>query len=206
MSFKAVAWCKDQDCNIPLTKLVLVWLCEYADENNSCYPSQKHLAKLCGVTDRSVRRSLKWLENNNLIRVKHVSGTSNRYFVCMDISDHTPKDAQVQPVRTPISDNKKEYKKDISKEFDEWWMLYPRKVSKYTAYASYVKALKDLDHELHILILLKVAREWLDTDKKYIPHASTWLNQKRYFDYVVKDGKKYKLKEIKNNNLNNLAG
>ena len=56
MSFKAVAWCKDQDCNIPLTKLVLVWLCEYADENNSCYPSQKHLGNLCCGTDRSVRR------------------------------------------------------------------------------------------------------------------------------------------------------
>jgi len=206
LSFKAVAWCKDQDCNIPLTKLVLVWLCEYADENNSCYPSQKHLAKLCGVTDRSVRRSLKWLEDNNLIKIKHVSGTSNRYFVSMDISDHTPLDAPVQPDRTPKSDNKKEYKKDISKEFDEWWILYPRKVSKYTAYASYTKALKDLDHEIHMQVLLRVVRDWVNTDKKFIPHPTTWLNQKRYFDYVKKDGRTYKLKNIKNNNLNNLAG
>ena len=207
MSFQAVAWCKKQSCNLPLTKLVLVWLCEYADENYSCYPSQKHLAELCGCSDRSVRRSLSWLEQNNLITIKHVKGTSNRYFICMDMSDHTPSEVEVQPPRTKKSDNNKDNKKDISKEFDEWWILYPRKVSRYKAYESYKKALKDLPHKLHLNVLLICAREWNENDLKFVPHATTFLNQKRYLDYVVKDGKDYKIKkQMKKNSKNFLAG
>lgn len=206
MSFQAVAWCKKQSCNLPLTKLVLVWLCEYADENYSCYPSQKHLAELCGCSDRSIRRSLHWLIENGLITVKHVKGTSNRYFVCMDTGDHPPLEAQVRTPRTTKSDNNKEDKKDISIAFEEWWVLYPRKVSKFKAKEAYAKSLKDLSHNLQLRVLMQCNIEWNKNDIKFVPHATTFLNQKRYLDYVEKNGKDYKIKQEKKKSKNYLAG
>ena len=89
MSIEALGWAKSKDCKNPTTKLVLFLLANYADENFSCYPSEKHLAKLCGVSDRSIRRSLTWLQYNNLIRVEHRKGTSNRYFMRVDTNVHT---------------------------------------------------------------------------------------------------------------------
>ena len=62
MSIEAINWCKTKNCNTPSTKLVLVWLANYADQDHSCFPSEKHLGELCGISDRQVRRCIDWLE------------------------------------------------------------------------------------------------------------------------------------------------
>jgi pyocin large subunit-like protein len=111
MSIDALGWVKKQKCNTPSTKLVLFILGNYADEKNSCYPSEKHLGKICGISDRQVRRALTWLTENNLITIQHRKGTSNRYFLSMDAHVHTSMDIHVLPVRTPVS----AYTKDIQK-------------------------------------------------------------------------------------------
>lgn len=103
MSIEALGWCKKQDCNTPSTKLVLFILSNYADEQHSCYPSEKHLAKICGISDRQVRRCLTWLELNNKLRIQHRKGTSNRYFLSVDTN--------VLTLRTPATT----YTKDIQK-------------------------------------------------------------------------------------------
>lgn len=112
MSIEALNWCKSQDCPTPTAKLVLFVLSNYADERNSCYPSEKHLAKICGVSDRSVRRCLQTLSDIGLIDIQHRSGTSNRYFLSVDASVHPSMDASVRTVRTPVS----AYTKDIQKK------------------------------------------------------------------------------------------
>ena len=100
MSIEALGWAKRQKCNTPTTKLVLFIMANYADEQHSCYPSEKHLGKICGITDRSVRRCITWLKENNLITVTHRKGTSNRYFLRVD--------AVVRTLRTPKSYNTKD--------------------------------------------------------------------------------------------------
>lgn len=201
MSFQAVAWAKNQKCNTPLTKLVLVWLCQYADEENSCYPSQKHLADLCESTDRSVRRSLKWLEDNNMIKIKNRDGTSNRYFMSMDIDVHPSKEADVHTPRTPKSYNNKDNKKDISNDgFDVFWKVYPRKDGKSEAQKKYIKSLNKISKEDLYWKLRSQMRIWNNEkrDGKYIPMASTWLNQERFLDELLESNEK--------NKLNSLAG
>ena len=84
MSIEAIGWCKRQKTNTPTTKLVLFILANYADQEYSCYPSEKHIADICGISDRQVRRCLVWLEDNNLITKKRRFGTSNRYFLSVD--------------------------------------------------------------------------------------------------------------------------
>ena len=214
MSFQAVAWAKKKSCNTPLTKLVLVWLCEYADEKNSCYPSEKHLADLCGVTDRSIRRSLTWLRDNGLISVQHRKGTSNRYFVSMDIDDQPPLEVKDQPLRTSTSSNNKDDNKDLNimhadlTAFMECWKVYPRKLGKKKALMSFTRAVKNGNKEHEILEGLMIQiRMWKQEERQqqYIPHFSTWLNGESWNDC---EELKKTLKEVdkKRTNINWLAG
>ena len=108
MSVRAISWAMGQSCPNPTTKLVLIILCNYADEADSCYPSEKHLAKVCGISDRHVRRSLTSLIDSGLIICEHRKGTSNRYVMGVDAGVHRGVDAGVRRVRTHTSANTKE--------------------------------------------------------------------------------------------------
>ena len=79
MSIKALKWCVKQKCRTPTAKLILFLLANYADKQHSCYPSEKHIAEVAGVSDRQVRTHLRDLEASGLIQVRKRSGTSNRY-------------------------------------------------------------------------------------------------------------------------------
>lgn len=202
MSIQALSWSLKQKCDTPTTKLVLVILANYSDENNSCYPSEKHLASIVGVSDRTIRRCLSYLQNNNLIRIQNRLGTSNRYYMTMDTSDHTPLDTDSQGDRTQVSNNTKDKTKDNTSQlkidkFNEFWKIYPRKVNKKQALKLFSK-IKEKDYEKVLHAVKVFSAEQINTDEQYIPHASTWLNQERYEDYINKN--------IKNNKLNKLAG
>lgn len=70
MSFKAIKWAIDQELDNATSKLVLVMLANYANDNNECYPSQTHLATRCGCSARSVMIHIKKLVKKRLIYVK----------------------------------------------------------------------------------------------------------------------------------------
>ena len=198
MSIQGLNWCIKQTTDTPTTKLVLFILSNYADENGSCYPSEKKLAELVGVSDRQIRRCLKYLITNGLIKVEPRKGTSNRYFLSMDID--------VQPLRTPTSANTKDNTKNISSkniydaEFTKFWELYPRKVGKHSAAMAFAKSRNHVFFGDMIKYTKMFAAENINTDEKFIPHAATWLNQKRYLDY------KDKKATNKKHSINNLAG
>jgi hypothetical protein len=84
-----------------------------------------------------------------------------------------------------------------SYSFNEFWEIYPRKIGKFQAQKSFLKY--DEKHYSKIIYATKVfAQENINTEEKFIPHPTTYLNQQRYLDYVDKP--------IKNKTLNNLAG
>ena len=113
MSIQALNWCIKARTDTPTTKLVLFILSNYADEQGSCYPSEKNLSDVVGVSDRQIRRCLKWLIDNNFITSVARKGTSNRYYLCMDTHVQRGMDTNSQPVRTPVSTNTKDNTKDI---------------------------------------------------------------------------------------------
>tara|TARA_R110000824_G_scaffold5504_1_gene25459 strand:+ start:1438 stop:2031 length:594 start_codon:yes stop_codon:yes gene_type:complete len=197
MSIQALNWCIKAKTDTPTTKLVLFLLSNYADENGSCYPSEKKLAELVQVSDRQIRRCLKWLIDNGLVRAIQRSGTSNRYFLCMDTSVQTSAEAHALPVRTPASTNTKDYTKDIyTEEFQEFWVMYPRKVGKHAAAKSFMEARKSAQFKKIMKAAFAFKQENVTTEERFIPHAQTWLNQKRYLDTIA----------IKTHTANTLAG
>jgi DNA-binding transcriptional regulator YhcF (GntR family) len=189
MSIQGLQWCIKQECDTPTSKLVLFILSNYADENSSCFPSEKHIAKIVGISDRQVRRCLANLVDKGLISIEERKGTSNRYFLCMD--------ADVQTVRKPTSTNTKPDTKDIySNDFEMFWKSYPRKIGKYAAAKSFQKECKNVQSKILIEKAKLFSVNCKNTEECFIPHASTWLNQRRYEDTVKKTFK----------NLDSLAG
>lgn len=111
MSIQALSWCVHQRCPTPTCKLVLFVLSNYADERHTCFPSEQHIATICGVSSRSVRRCLKSLSDAGLIFIELRKGTSSRYHLGVDASVHTRADASDRTVRTRTT----AYTKDTQK-------------------------------------------------------------------------------------------
>lgn len=69
--------------------------------------------------------------------------------------------------------------------FDKFWEVYPRKVDKKKAKDKFIK-LKPTKELVDLMIKqierLKTTNDWQKEDGKYIPHPSTWLNNKRWED------------------------
>lgn len=66
--------------------------------------------------------------------------------------------------------------------FDEFWALYPRKTAKGAARKAYAKAMKLVYHNDLMHALSQQVEGMKIKDPKFIPHASTWLNQERWED------------------------
>lgn len=205
MSIQALSWCLKKEIPNPTAKLVLMILCNYANENNVSYPSEKHLASLVGVTDRSIRRCTKQLSELGLLKVEQRLGTSNLYTILISM------DADVLTPRTPTTYNTKEdtkvniNKKGVEKydqDFKDFWDAYPRKINKHLAHQKWLTATKTFPTKKLIVCTIRFANLTKNekTEEKFIPHPSTWLNQKRYEDFENQNI------EIKKQSLNNLAG
>lgn len=72
MSFHAIHWAIKQDVGHPTSKILLIMICNYANERNECYPSQKHLAHRCGCSERSIITHSKKLEKMGLIKISKI--------------------------------------------------------------------------------------------------------------------------------------
>ncbi|WP_425585159.1 helix-turn-helix domain-containing protein [Streptomyces vastus] len=80
-----MAWAFRQNISKPGAKLVLLALCDFADESWSCFPGQATLAAKTSQGERTVRRHLEWLEEQGFIvshaRFSDGRRTSNRYTI-----------------------------------------------------------------------------------------------------------------------------
>ena len=80
---------------------------------------------------------------------------------------------------------KKEEKRDIY--FDRFWESYPRKEAKQTAKKAFEKLNPDealLQTILEAIERFKRSAQWQEENGRFIPHPSTWINQRRWEDEV----------------------
>ena len=200
MSFDAMSWASKKECQNSTNKLVLLMLANYSDENESSYPSYKHLAKICECSERTVKRSIDSLISLGLLKkqVRFNSDgkqTSNRFILCRDDKINTVG------VSKSTLNTKRVIQRDYTVEFNQWWDLYPRKDgSKRKAFELWKKITdKEISHQklLEFTKMFKVSIN--GTESKFIPHATTWLNQRR-FETVEERPNNQKI------NLNQIAG
>ena len=187
----------------PTKRLILILLANYCDDANSCYPSYGHIAKLAGLKDtKHIASIVKEFEEIGLLRIekryKEDGGnTSNRYHLTIRGEDNPPTGVEATTPLASTPPNTKDYNKDDKKElmydFKKFWSLYPRKENKHQAETKYKLVIKKYDQDKLIEMLTRFLNEIeaKNMDKKFIPHCSTWLNQKRYLDF-----EEYEMQEI----------
>ena len=67
MSVRALTWALGVRVGNPTRKLILITLADAANERGECWPSQRWLAQVAEVSDRSVRAHLKALQDSGVI-------------------------------------------------------------------------------------------------------------------------------------------
>lgn len=78
---------------------------------------------------------------------------------------------------------------DVEACFDEWYAEYPRKAGKGAARKAYAKALDRTTRDTLLVAVRAFARlcKAQGTEKRYIAHPATWLNQERWDDDLAVD-------------------
>jgi len=71
-----------------------------------------------------------------------------------------------------------------SERFAEFWAAYPNKVAKDKAARSWSSVQADdiADEIIGALESCKTSEQWVKDNGRFIPHASTWLNNRRWTD------------------------
>jgi len=191
MSFEAMAWAASADCRSSLNKLVLMMLANYADENHTAYPSYRKLAELCLCNDRTVMRGIKSLEELGLVKItprysSNGKQTSNNFHLMIGgdksdregVTNSTPNTVREIHIET-IKEMGDKKSTPYSEGFQKWWAAYPRRDgSKKKAFDLWKKAVNKIEAEelLHLTVRFANAAR----GSKFIPHATTWLNQDRW--------------------------
>lgn len=95
-------------------------------------------------------------------RVVFESVTTSTSTLKPETGNRKPKNARNAPAR--------------SLEFDSFWSIYPRKVSKETARKAWTKAIARVDHEVILAAVSRMANDPNLPEMQYIKHPATWLN------------------------------
>jgi hypothetical protein len=69
-----------------------------------------------------------------------------------------------------------------SKEFDQFWIQYPRKVGKEAARKAYAKAMKKTTPDKVLSAVEDLRIRVAGKDQQFTPHPATWLNEGRWDD------------------------
>ncbi len=197
MSWDALKIAAGAKCRTPTAKLVFIMLANYADENYSSYPSNAKLADLCSCDERTIKRAIKTLVDDGLVRVtprytadgKQTSNsfTIVRYggdiFEGVGVTEMTPNTIRDTPTTNTLirGDRNAPPKSGYTDQFNDWWKLYPRSDgSKKKAFEAYQKAIDEIEPQELQNKTAHFAHQNRNAEQRYIPHATTWLNQKRW--------------------------
>lgn len=117
----------------------------------------------------------------------------------MTIVDERPRpittDDETAQYKIKSKDKYKNKNKEIEERFAQFWAAYPRKEAKSTALKAFQKIAPDdamLQTMLTAIDRFKETEQWQEDGGKYIPHPTTWLNQRRWEDEPPKASTGYK--------------
>lgn len=207
MSFDALANCINTNDIKPISKLVLLVLANYANEEWKSYPSKSKIAELCNCDEQTIKRAIDELVQKNIImcqaRFSNGKQLSNLYTILnRGIKSKGVKIDKVGGSNlypNTIIDTNINIKNDYSQEFEIFWKLYPKneKGEKLGKYETYQQFKKCKDKKI-LIICLQNYRDY--KQGKFIHNPSRWIQKKIYLDF------KEKKIEVNYNSKNNLAG
>jgi len=189
-------------------RLLFVMLWTIVDDDGRARAASRLLANLLYPYDDDAKRHMDaWLtelEREGQIQLYENEGS--RYLVIVKWLDHQkidkPSKSRLPEPPSRTFENPREASESIrepsppdlvpgtivprtkdrrASRFEEFWLVYPRKVGKAQAKKIFDR-LGDADAELAIAAAPFFASKQSGTEEKYIPHATTWLNGRRWED------------------------
>lgn len=187
-------------------KILYAVITNLCDEKGKCFPSNAYLADIMNTSEETIRRHLQALEFKRYV-YRHMSmsnGRRQRYLSLHPIGKVVQLKAPHKIVDTPTQDygvdptelrgiitennNKEENPLLVSTKVDtnnphgfvKLWDMYGKKVGKQPAMRAWDR-LKISDRKKVLEHVPKYVDNHMQADKiSYLPHLSTYLNQKRY--------------------------
>jgi hypothetical protein len=155
---------------------------------------------------KTISAILDWMIKTNMILITR--GQSNREYTLITLINYevyNEKESQGNSKVTPdgegreqladinnndkelLKNDKKKTLKDYTPEFDEFWNVYPRKISKSVAFTKWKKIIKTESFDFLMQCVSNYAKEceMKKTADEYIKHPSTFLEKERYKDYYL---------------------
>jgi len=199
----------------PLRKLVLVKLADNASDQGECWPSYQHIADQCEIDRSTVRKHIKQLAEQGLLRIENREGpkgnSSNLYYLTLGgvgqnstpvgpestgvgpqpTGDVGPESTRTSHSSEPVNEPKPMVTPDLLEGFEQFWKLYPKKKGRKDAAKAWAK-LKP-NEELHQTLITAlgshcISEDWTKDGGRYIPNAATWLNGERWHDVLKPTG------------------
>ncbi len=169
------------------------------NQEKTFYASNKHLSKLFNVTPRRISGIISSLVNKGYVTlgydyVNKSKEIKNRFIYINDFRLNQMKlsietnfkgggeESFVGVVKEPSTNNKVDIAKK-RKEFDLWYLNYPRKTGKAPALDYWIKNYDSIIKEINTG---HCKTAYLETEKQFIPHPLTYLKQKRWEDEIIK--------------------
>lgn len=155
--------------------LVMLWLIASEDDTKTgTLPDNRHLCFRLRVTEKELEQAFSklshWLEHDDIDLI------SDGYQ--LDAPEKRREEAEIERCSPSAS-------MSADEGFVVFWEQYPRKVSKQDAAKAWAK-LKPSGELLAAIMAAvsaqKVSPEWLKEDGRFVPHAATWLNGRRWED------------------------
>ena len=180
-----------------LEKGILVEIDSLDMSDDGCWASNEYLATFCQCSIPKVANAVSKLVNLGYLRRESFDGRHRKLKSSLSFfNKQTYKNymADLKKVSANnITNNKennsissKRAKDDIPPGFISFWSVYPRKVAKQNALRAWGKTGANASQSLTNTILADIRRrlegEWKEKELKYIPHPTTYLNQRRWED------------------------
>ena len=159
---------------------------------------RKAISKALKINESKIQRLLKMFESEQ--QIEQLTNPRCRLISILNWNEYLYDEQQIKRQvnnKRTLYNNVKNDKNKYSADFEEFWTLYPKKVSKKKSYTSYKTALKTANHQKILQSLNNHLVIWKATEVQFIPHASTWLNQERFNDVMQKPEEK--IEPIKQN-------
>lgn len=196
----------------PLRKLVLIKLADNANDMGECWPSYQHIADQCEIDRSTVRKHIKALEEAGFLRIENRDGpkgnSSNLYFLSLPPvgQEHPPVGPEPTPPVGPESTRTSHSFKPVNEPllsghqvsletaFEVFWSAGMRKLNKKGALKSFQAACKrikadpqEFAQKLAADVAERIKAGQLGFDAM---HPTTYLNNERWEDEIVKAASK----------------
>lgn len=102
-----------------------------------------------------------------------INQMKSRYDVAFYVWNNKPKTSAKKTVTS-------------TQDFETFWEMYPNKTAKQVALIAWTKAKPSIIDVVHALDWQTKQENWIKDNGKFIPHAATWINQRRWEDEGIK--------------------